>query len=109
MVLCWPLTLLAAEEKFQYNANGKRDPFWSLVTPGGVIVNYDTDLAIADLTLEGIIFDPEGHGLAIINGKVVKMNDQLGYFVVEKIEKDRVILKKEEEAFILELKREDSK
>ncbi len=105
MVLCFASSVGAAEEKFQYDAKGKRDPFWKLVTNSGVIVNYDTDLAIADLTLEGIIFDPQGNSLAIINGKIVKVNDQVASFLVVKVEKDRVVLVKGAEMFVLELKK----
>lgn len=95
------------EAPFIYNDHGKRDPFWKLVTPGGSIMNFEADLLISDLTLEGIILDPSGRNLAIINGNVVKQKDKLGAFVISKIEKDRVILLKGQENFILELKREE--
>lgn len=94
-------------EKFVYDDHGKRDPFWKLVTASGSIMNFETDLLISDLTLEGIIVDPRGANLAIINGNVVKTNDKLGAFTVLKIEKDNVKLLKGQESFILRLKREE--
>lgn len=93
--------------KFSYDDHGKRDPFWKLVSPGGGIMNFETDLLISDLTLEGIIFDPSGKNLAIINGNVVKPNDKLGAFIISRIEKNEVILLKGQESFVLRLKREE--
>jgi len=95
------------EEPFVYNDNGKRDPFMKLVTADGVIISYDMDLLVADLTLEGIIFDPQGNSLAIINGKIVKTDDKIGLFTVSGIEQNKVFLSKGQENFVLELKKEE--
>lgn len=97
----------ASEEAFVYDEHNKRDPLWRLVTRDGVIVNYDQDLLITDMLLEGIIYDPSGKSLAIINGSVVKKYDKIGLFVVEKVDKKKVILRKGQESYALELKEED--
>jgi len=94
-------------ESFVYDDKGRRDPLMKLVTAEGTIVSYDMDLLIADLTLEGIIFDPHGNSLAIINGKIVKVDDKIGLFVVLAIEQSRIILSKGQEKFVLELKKEE--
>ena len=110
-----PLIMLAmvqvagAEEAapFVYDDHGKRDPFWRLVSPSGAILNYDSDLLVSDMVLEGIIADPNGKSVAIINSMVVKPNDKIGLFVVSEIEQDKVILNKGEESFVLKLKKEE--
>lgn len=96
-----------AAEGFVYEDHGKRDPFWRLVTPSGAITSYDTDLTIGDLVLEGIIFDSSGPGLAIINGKIFRIDEQVGPYRVQKITADQVFLTKEQENFILQLKKEE--
>jgi len=97
----------AQPESFVYDDKGRRDPLMKLVTAEGTIVSYDMDLLVADLTLEGIIFDPHGNSLAIINGKIVKADDKIGLFVVLKIEQSRIIVSKGQEKFVLELKKEE--
>ena len=92
-----------------YDDHGKRDPLWKLVNAGGGIVSFETDLLVSDLVLEGIIYDPTmaAKSLAVINGNVVKEKDRLGLYVVSKIDKNKVILLKGQESFILELKKEE--
>lgn len=111
IALLIPLILVnfvfAEDQHFVYDDHGKRDPFWKLVSPSGSILNFETDLLITDLNLEGIIFDPSGNSLAIINGAVVKPKDKLGLYIVSKIEEKKVILLKGQESFVLELKKEE--
>ena len=94
-------------QNFVYDDHGKRDPFWTLVTPAGVIINYDSDILISDMVLEGIIAGTDGKNLAIINNTIVKPNDQVGLFVIEKIELDKVLLRKGKESFSLKIKKEE--
>ena len=101
---------LWAEEKqddFVYDDHGKRDPFWDLVTPSGVVMNYDSDVQISDLTLAGIISGKNGENLAIINNTIVKVDDKIGPFVVDRIEQDRVLLTNGQQNFVLKIKKED--
>jgi len=84
-----------ADEKksFVYDDYGRRDPFWRLVSPSGVILNYETDFLITDLALEGIMAGKDGENFAIINGRILKASDTIGQFVVERIDDDRIVLK----------------
>ena len=108
MILFLPVSLAFAEgERFIYDDHGKRDPFLKLVSPGGTILSYETDLLISEMNLEGIIYDAGGHSLAIINGIMVKKNDKIGFYVVSNISEKKVILLKGQENFILELKKEE--
>lgn len=107
--LIFPFSLWAQEKEndFVYDDHGKRDPFWSLVSPSGVMMTYDSDVQISDLVLEGIILGKGTENLAIINNIIVKPNDKMGSFVVDKIKQDEVILIKGQESFVLKIKKED--
>ncbi len=102
-------SLRAAEtdSKFQYNDHNRRDPFWRLVLPDGTVLSYDTDLMISDMVLEGVIFDPNGKSLAIINGKVLKVGDRLGLFTLTEIHRGYVILTKANKRYVLQMKKEE--
>ena len=111
MLLAGPLTtipVMAVEEgTFMYDDHGQRDPFWKLVSQSGVITSYGTDVQISDMVLEGVIFDPRGQSLAIINGKVMKLNEQVGMYTIVEIYQDKVVLLKDEHRYILEIKKEE--
>ena len=94
-----------AQENFVYNDHGKRDPFVPLVSSAGMVVTYDEDLSVNDLSLEGIVADPSGNNIAIVNGKVVKANDRIGPYVVSMIVQDHVEFLKGSEKFVLRLKK----
>ena len=108
IVLLWAAVGLAEEKAdFVYDDHGKRDPFWKLVSPGGSILTYETDLLISEMTLEGIIFDPSGKSLAIINGNVIEEKGKVGLYIISKIEENKVFLIKGNDIFTLELKKEE--
>lgn len=95
------------ETDFTYKDNGKRDPFWSLLGGRGVIVNYDKDILISDMVLEGVMAEPTGESVAIINGNIVKLGDKIGLFIVKDIKPNAVTLEKGTDNFTLKLKKED--
>lgn len=97
-----------AEEGFVYNDHGKRDPFTPLVSSSGMVLTYDEDLSLNDLVLEGIVADASGNNAAIVNGKVVRVHDEVGPYVVQTIGTDHVDLMKGSEAFTLKLKKQDA-
>jgi len=98
----------ASEEKsFVYDDHGHRDPMWALVSPNGVIFNYETDFLVTDLSLEGIMAGADGENVAIINGHILKIKDAIGQFVVERINDDSIVLKKGKQKFELKLKKEE--
>ena len=97
----------SAQEEFVYNDHGVRDPFWPLVSNGGAILTYDKDLLISELTLEGIMVGADGKNLAIINGRILQKNDEVGEFIISEIQSDGVILMKNQEKFELRLKKEE--
>ena len=97
----------AQNAQFVYDDHGRRDPFWKLVSPSGAVLNYERDILISEMTLEGIIFDPHGKSFAIINSNVVKPKDYIGFYLVDAIEPRKVKLIKGQQEFVLELKKEE--
>ena len=96
--------LVYAQESFVYDDHGNRDPFVPLVSSTGLVVTYDEDLSVNDLVLEGVVADASGDNLAIVNGKVVKVQDHIGPYIVDVIAVDHVEFLKGTERFILKLK-----
>ena len=94
-----------SQKPFVYDDNGRRDPLWPLVNSNGAILNYESEFLITDLALEGIMVGTDGENLAIINGRVLKTNDSIGQFAVERIAGDSIILKKGKQKFELKLKK----
>lgn len=89
-----------------YLPQGKRDPFVSLITPAGYLLDLepqDND----QLRLEGIMYDPKGDSVAIINGELVRVGESIGNVVIRSIEKDKVTVIKNNERIELELRREE--
>lgn len=96
-----------AEEQFDYNAKGKRDPFISLVTSDGRLLNLDKEEDTSKgLLLEGIMYDKHGVSYAVVNSKVVKVGDEVAGYQVLKIEKDKVIFIMDGQSTEVELKKE---
>ena len=95
----------AQQDNFTYDNHGKRDPFGPLVSSTGALLAYDAELTVSDMNLEGVLADPQGHNMAIINGKVVKSADQMGPWQVGAIGADNVDLIKDGEKINLKLKK----
>jgi hypothetical protein len=100
-------SVCAEEAEFAYDDHGKRDPLWRLVSPSGAIISYETDILVSDMILEGIIYGQGKNSLAIINGEIVEAGAKLGPYIVIAIEEKGVLLKKGQEKFVLNLKKEE--
>lgn len=93
-------------EQFVYKNNGVRDPFMSLVTKDGrILPGAKVTTETGDVNLEGIIWDPAGKSLAIINGKAVKKNDFIFGLTVLEIKEDSVVLEKMGKEFIVKVRK----
>src|SRR3989338_2147352 len=69
------------QESFHYDPQGRRDPFVSLVRDGRFIgtapeMNPETSKPI----LSGVVWDPGGHSVALINNQEVKVGDLVGLY-----------------------------
>ncbi len=96
----------AGEPSFVYDAHNARDPFLPLVTAGGAIITYDTEFAVSEMALEGIVSDNGGR-IAIINGNIVELGKMIGFYTVQDIQADRVILLRDGKVSVLQLKKEE--
>ncbi len=94
------------KDKYLYKAQGKRDPFRPLITPAGYLINLEAE-SDAALRLEGIMFDPRGDSIAIINGELLRVGESLGESVVVAIEAEKVTVMRDNETLELVLGRED--
>lgn len=94
--------------EFSYTAASKRNPFIPLVTNDGRLLKIEEndETKKEELILEGIIYDPQGISYAIINGQVLKVADPVGDYMLLRIEENRVILIKENQERVINLKEE---
>ncbi len=97
---------VADDSALVYDPHGARDPFLPLVTSAGAIITYDANVVVAEMSLEGIVADGAGR-VAIVNGNVVESGQMLGLYKVDRIEADCVILLKDGQTSILQLKKEE--
>lgn len=79
-----------------YDAKGKRDPFVSLVRDGRLIVpGSDNTVSTTDCStpsLAGIVWDPSGQSLALVNETEVKVGETVCGCQVTEIRSDAVVL-----------------
>jgi len=87
------------------NANNKRDPFVSLKDKAEAEKEKEKVKLPYPIKLEGVMCG-ETTSLAILNGEIVKEGEQWREFKIEKIEKDRVILKWGDKKIVLTSKKE---
>ena len=86
---------LAAEEggDFVYNDGGKRDPFMALISPEGTVGTGTAGVeSIDDITLEGIVWDPSGGSFAIVNGEILKENEQVNNVKITDISPNAIVI-----------------
>lgn len=93
------------EASFVYRAEGRNDPFLPLVSKDGKLtVTYGVINSINDVILEGILYDPAGESVVVLNDIILKENDQVGRIKVKRIENNYVILIYENEEYTIKLK-----
>ena len=83
----------AQEGSFQYDAKERRDPFVALVTDGRMVgVRPGAAGDKSKPILYGILWDPHGQSIALVNNTEVKVGDRVGLYQVIEIRQDAVIL-----------------
>jgi len=85
---------LAAERPILYERSGQRDPMVPLIDAEGVIFKR---ARVTDFMIEGIIYDPQGGSVVLIDGNVYRAGDHFNGSNIIQILKDRIILAGEEE------------
>ena len=97
-----PLVVLYAEDEPFVYQRSSRDPFMPWVTPEGKLIRWEGVFGnLEDVVLEGILWDPKGGSVAMMNGRIVHRGDRIGRFEVGTITKDEVTLKAGEEVYTL--------
>ena len=93
-----------AQDKIDYDSEGRRDPFMALVTPDGRLLNLEPTGDKTRVVLGGVIYDESGSSYAIINDEVVSVGDYILGYTVFSIDENKVVLLKDDEQveYILE-------
>ena len=90
-----------------YEPGNRRDPFTPLVRDGKIISPSSSGPAnpnsVGPLVLDGILWDPKGQSIALVNGTEVKKGDHLGGYVVRDIRQDAVVLEQGNETLVLQI------
>lgn len=73
---------IAIAGEFRYDSHGKRDPF--LIASKARTIVAEDDGYMTHLKLEGVVVDPKGNSIAIVNGEMLKEGDQIGESIVVK-------------------------
>ena len=95
---------VARAERFHYNANGRRDPFVALVRDGRIVAISTSGYAESSKpVLYGVLWDPEGRSIALINDGEARVGDMVGDYRVVEIRKDAVVLANGGESVVIEL------
>lgn len=104
-----PKTFLAEEAKsFIYDSKGKRDPFVPLIIREfRSYANLENIETVEDLMLEGVLWDPEGGSIAVLNGVILKEGDLVNNVHILKIAPTKVFLKIDNHEYEVNLQKEE--
>ncbi|MBI4342164.1 MAG: hypothetical protein HY599_02215 [Candidatus Omnitrophica bacterium] len=92
------------EAPFRYNSKGRRDPFAPLVRDGQLVsVAQSAPVQTSHPMLHGILWDPDGQSIALINDMEAKVGDTIGDYQVTEIRYDAVVLSNGGEPLVLEI------
>ena len=79
--------------QFRYNAKSRRDPFVALVRDGRIVALATSGRAESSQPiLYGVLWDPGGNSIALINDGEARVGDMVGEYRVVEIRKDAVVL-----------------
>ena len=93
IILTYSPVFASEEAVFIYDSHGNRDPFMPLLTKDGKpITAYAKIGSINDVVIEGILYDPQGGSVIIINDIMLKKQDTVSGITVKSIEKNSVVL-----------------
>jgi hypothetical protein len=96
---------------WEYDPKGRCDPFYPLVQEGKTVrceVNIQVPGTLTGaFTLGGILWDPGGHSIALINGLEVKRGDRVEGYEITDIRHDTVVLTHAGQQVVLQIQYED--
>ena len=88
----WSAEVPKKQEPFRYDAKGRRDPFIALFREGRLVNPTASNLQADKPVLYGILWDPTGHSIALINDTEAKVGDTINGYQVTEIRRDAVVL-----------------
>jgi len=94
---------LKAASEFPYDSGNRRDPFVPLSGEENTVVTATS----SGVKMEGIIYDPGGRSMVILNGKAYQKGEAVGDVMVVKILKDHVVISVDGEEKILWIREEE--
>lgn len=108
LIICLFLSLSFAigeeqNDAWTYNSQGRRDPFLPLVDKNGFYLADTTLLSPDELSLSGILWDPQGKSSALINNQMVTVGKFIYGFIIKDIAKDSVTLFKDGKEYVIKL------
>lgn len=75
-----------------YDSQGRRDPFAPLVSSGShagsSLVGIDS---VSDIDVQGIVYDPSGDSMVIVNGEMLRQGDVFGNVLIKSIRQDGIV------------------
>ena len=105
----WPLWAAQTpreknSEPFRYDPKGHRDPFVALVREGRLVgTQPGKRVESSKPVLYGILWDPGGRSLALINDVEAKVGDTVAGYKVSEIRRDAVVLTNGGEPMVLQI------
>ena len=94
---------MAFGEEFRYDSHGQRDPF---VSPTRGVVESSGPVN-TEIHLEGIVVDPKGGSVAIVNGQMLREGEVFQGLILRKVEENRALFEKHGEMIEAVLNQDD--
>ena len=81
-------------QEYKYYSKGKRDPFVPLIT-GEIRTSLGLQAVedIDDVRMEGVIFDPDGKSIVVLNDEILKEGDKMYNVEILRIDRNAVAIK----------------
>jgi len=100
----------SSEQAASASTGEKRDPFVPLVKDGQILslLSKTPRVSSVPLTLGGILWDPAGQSIALINETEVRVGDTIYDYRVAEIRQDAVVLVQGDQSVVLQLLFDDA-
>ena len=96
-----------AAERFIYESGDRRDPFVPLLRRGVQhVAGLEGISSSDDIRLEGIIYDPSGESMVVLNGVILKEGDRTSNIAIGKIMERSAVVYVSGKPFIIKLMQE---
>ena len=89
----WSATESSNDKPFRYDPQNRRDPFVPLVRDGRLATaTAGQKIETSKPVLYGILWDPGGRSVALINNEEARVGDKVNEYLVKEIRQDAVVL-----------------